>query len=363
MRMQDGKIECNYCGEEHFICDCPHAETNIKYGKCRRNQDRRVVLSTGTFILWDITKKCLHDHINKWHKQHPNQLAAATLIHTINKHLVEAPQHTLTTQANYQLTTNNCIVVLKAELFNLRTRRPVHPQFNRTTCAQKARNTNVDIDGEEAVTAARAQQSRIKEIPDQDTTPSHKNPQKKNPLTSTYTQLQPTDGPEHPYQLAKDAAYSLPVTKSVGAQEKLVVSSIKKPEPEYKTLPQLHDPLITELVYKHSLDAPITITQRKLLSLSPNFDRNLGTALSQGELQPKILQQLKHYSRKSLTVLKKQKSPSLFSQPFPFPKFIMPLMALWPSPIQLKHIINYFHQALIQLKKPSPSPWNLVWSN
>jgi hypothetical protein len=49
-RSQDGKIECNYCGEEHFIRDCPHIETDIKCGKCRRNQDGRVVLSTGAFI-------------------------------------------------------------------------------------------------------------------------------------------------------------------------------------------------------------------------------------------------------------------------------------------------------------------------
>jgi hypothetical protein len=94
-------MECNYCREEHFICNCPHVETNIKCGKCRRNQDRRVLLSTGTFIPQDITGKYLCDRINEWHKYHPNQLAAAILIHTINKCLVEAPQPTLTTQANY----------------------------------------------------------------------------------------------------------------------------------------------------------------------------------------------------------------------------------------------------------------------
>jgi hypothetical protein len=49
-RSQDRKIECSYCGEEHFICDCPHIKTDIKCGKCRRNQDGRVVLSTGAFI-------------------------------------------------------------------------------------------------------------------------------------------------------------------------------------------------------------------------------------------------------------------------------------------------------------------------
>jgi hypothetical protein len=174
----------------------------------------------------------------------------------------------LTTQANYHLTTNDHIAVLEAELFNLRTRRPVHPQFNCTTRAQKARNTNVDIDNEEAVAAARAQQSRIKKILDKDATPPPQDPSKGNPSTSTSTQSQLTDRPEHPYWLAKDAAYSLPVTKNVGAQEKPVASSTKKPEPAYKTLPPIHDPLFAESVYKCSLDAPITITQKGLLSLS-----------------------------------------------------------------------------------------------
>jgi hypothetical protein len=235
---QDGKIECNYYGEEHFIRDCPHVETNIKSGKCRRDQDGRVVLSTGAFVPWDITGKYLRDRINKWHKRHSNQLAAATLIHTINKRLVEIPQPTPITQANYHLTTNDCIAVLEAELFNLRTRRPVHPQFNCTTCVQKAGNTNVDIDNKEAVAAARAQQSRIEEIPDEDAIPLPQETSKGNPLTLTSTQSQLTDGPEHPYRQAKDAAYSPPVTKNVGTQEKPVTSSNKKPEPAYKTLPR-----------------------------------------------------------------------------------------------------------------------------
>jgi hypothetical protein len=184
--------------------------------------------------------KYLHNRINKWHKRHPNQLAAATLIHTINKCLAETPQPTPTTQENYQLTTNNQIAVLEAEIFNLRTRRPVHPQSNRTTRTQKARNTNVDIDNEEAVAAARAQQSRIEEVPDEDATPPPQDPSKKSTSTSTSIQLQPTDRPEHLYQLEKDTAYSPPVTKNVGAQDKPVTSNTKKPEPAYKTLPPIH---------------------------------------------------------------------------------------------------------------------------
>ena len=85
----NGKIECNYCGEEHFICDCPHVLTDIKAGKCRRNQDGKVVLSTGTFVPQDITGKFLCDHIDEWHRQNSNRLATATLMHTIDRWIVE----------------------------------------------------------------------------------------------------------------------------------------------------------------------------------------------------------------------------------------------------------------------------------
>jgi hypothetical protein len=57
----------------------------------------------------------------------------------------------------------------------------------------------VDIENKEAVVAARAQQSRIKEIPDEDATPPPQESSEGNPSTSTSTQLQLTDRPEYPY--------------------------------------------------------------------------------------------------------------------------------------------------------------------
>ena len=183
--MQDGKTECNYCREEHFICDCPHVNTYIKAGKCRRNQEEKVVSSTGSYVPQDITGKYLHDRIEEWHRRHLNQLAAATLIHTINKRIVDTHQPT---QPTYQLTTNNCIAVLEAELFNLRARRAPQAQYNRMH-AQKARNTNQDNDNEEAVAAARAQQHSRIEVSDEDAT----QPPKETPSAST----QPANIPEH----------------------------------------------------------------------------------------------------------------------------------------------------------------------
>ena len=195
---QDGKTECNYCREEH-LHDCPHINTDIK---SRRNQEKEVVLSTGSYVPQDITGKYLYDCIKEWHRRHPNQLAAATLIHTINKKIVDAHQPTQPMphpQLTYWLTTNNCIAVLEAELFNLRARRALQAQYN-CTHAQKARNANQDNDNK-AVAAARAQQhSRIEEVPDEDAT----QPPKETPSAST----QPANIPEHPFQLAKDTAYS-----------------------------------------------------------------------------------------------------------------------------------------------------------
>ena len=40
----EGKLECNYCGEEHFISDCPHIPHDIAAGKCKRNQDGKVLI-------------------------------------------------------------------------------------------------------------------------------------------------------------------------------------------------------------------------------------------------------------------------------------------------------------------------------
>ena len=91
-------------------------------------------------------------------------------------------------QPTYQLTTNDCIAVLEAELFNLRARRAPQAQYN-CTHAQKARSTNQDND-DEAVAPARAQQhSRIEEVPDKDAT----QPPKETPSAST----QPANTPSN----------------------------------------------------------------------------------------------------------------------------------------------------------------------
>ena len=77
----------------------------------------------------------MHNHIYKWHQQNPTS-QATTLVHTIEPHLLcAAPSTSATaveTQTIYQLTANDCIAVLEAELFNLRERKPVAAQGPQT---------------------------------------------------------------------------------------------------------------------------------------------------------------------------------------------------------------------------------------
>src|ERR1700678_1379602 len=144
---------------------------------------------------------------------------------------------------------------MEAELFNLKKAREVQVAAVRTQ-AQHQNQTPANSTDEQNVPQARKAIPRIDEV--EEAAP-------KQPTVST-SNSQPTI-PEHPYRNARDTAYAPPVNRNVAAQYK--PSNEKQPEPAYKTLPPVHDPTIAANVYKRSMDAPITITQRELLSMSP----------------------------------------------------------------------------------------------
>ena len=55
---------------------------------------------------------------------------------------------------------------------------------------------------------------------------------------------QPSDTQEHPFGHTKDTAYTPLTSKNVKIQDKQEPLINKKPEPAYRTLPLIHDPLI-----------------------------------------------------------------------------------------------------------------------
>ena len=79
----------------------------------------------------------------------------------------------------------------------------------------------------------------------------------------------PAHATGHPFRNAKDTAYMPPSTKNVGAQDKAPSVPYKCADHAYRTLSLIHDPAIAASVFQQSIEAPMTITQRKLLSLSP----------------------------------------------------------------------------------------------
>jgi len=75
--------DCNMCGGPHFIRDCPVVDEYTVAGKCRRNFENKVILSTGSFVPRDIPGTLLRERIDEWHHRNPGQLSTASLIHTI----------------------------------------------------------------------------------------------------------------------------------------------------------------------------------------------------------------------------------------------------------------------------------------
>lgn len=267
-------LACLMCDGPHLVNACDVVLDYIKAGKCRRNHEGKVVLSTGAYVPREIPGKNLKERIDEWHNRNPGQLAAATLFNAINMSTKEAL--TLPRNTTFQFTTDDRIATLEAELFNLKNKKTNANPIR--TRAQKARmtTTNDDDDDDAAeVAAARASKSTA-EASTIDNTPTQ----------STSTPQPVTQ--EHPFRNAKDAAYVPPVNKPTANN----VSSVpqvpaKKPEQAYRTLPPIHDANIATDVYKRAMESPITITQRELLSLSPEVRSQVREATSGKRVQNK----------------------------------------------------------------------------
>jgi hypothetical protein len=263
------------CGGPHYIKDCKVVDEYIAAGKCRRNTEGKIVLSTGAYVSRDIPGTLLMERIDEWHRRNPNQLAAATLIHTIDKSLLYAPEPT------YQLSSSDRIAHLESELYALKARKSNFIPLARTR-AQKARIARVeDSDDEDGLQEKEPEKEASIEIVEQ---PPAKEKEKlpfEMPPSFVINPTPPivvnpvTPVPEHPFRGAKDAAYTPPTDRNIG----MPITNIgKKPEPAYKTQPPVYKASIATDVYSRTMDAPITITQRELLSLAPEVRSQLREA-------------------------------------------------------------------------------------
>src|SRR5882762_6746693 len=88
------------------------------------------------------------------------------------------------------------------------------------------------------------------------------------PLTSKASPtIPPNEPPIHPFAEVNDATYAPPCERNFATP--LKPANAKKPEPAYRTMAPVYDDKIATNVYDRPMDSQITLTQRELLSLSP----------------------------------------------------------------------------------------------
>jgi hypothetical protein len=80
----------------------------------------------------------------------------------------------------------------------------------------------------------------------------------------------------HPYADVQDATYAPPVNRNYATA----------PEPAYKTSPPIYNGKVASDVYDRAMDARVTMTQRELLSLSPEVRAQVREATSNKRVVP-----------------------------------------------------------------------------
>ena len=76
-----GTSVCNFCGVPgHFIRECEVVEEFIRFRKCKRSPEGRVILPLGAQVPRSIQGAWLRDHVEEWHCQNPRQTAAQMYI-------------------------------------------------------------------------------------------------------------------------------------------------------------------------------------------------------------------------------------------------------------------------------------------
>lgn len=266
----NGTVKCAFCGKDHFIRDCKLVEEYQQAGKVKRNNEGKVVLPTGAFVPREIPGNFLKERIDEWHRRNPNQLAsgmmsASTMLGSITQN---APTSTPVTplpasnqiQQTYQLSTEDRMALLEAELFNLRAKHSNFKPIIRTR-AQRVRDNSTRDDDDDI--PAPPEPSK----PSESTHVQPQNAPAQIPSSSqSSTSSSSSSIPEHPFREAQDASYLPPQSRNVGAPVK---STAKKSEPAYRTHPPIYDSEVAIKIYNRSLDAPVTLTQRELLSIAP----------------------------------------------------------------------------------------------
>jgi hypothetical protein len=102
-----GPNTCNFCGGPgHFIQECEIVEEFIRFGKCKRSTDSKVVLPTGAQVPRSIQGQWLRDRVEEWHRQNPRQMAVQMYVKVTAALAATALSHDTAGQSYYSYPTS-----------------------------------------------------------------------------------------------------------------------------------------------------------------------------------------------------------------------------------------------------------------
>jgi hypothetical protein len=273
--------ECVFCGLLHYICKCSTVQEYINTGKCKRNDEGKVVLPNRLFVQCDIPGHWLRDRIDEWHRQNLGQVAAQMMYNLLSN---GTPQ-TFSTYTNQsladplktmQLSTDDHIESLKRKLFQLKsqwTNSSVEIDINKEAQLKKTRMIL-----EVVIPKIQKPNAQLKLSPPKQMT-SQPEQVMDEPLTNATKPL------IHPYANANDGAYTAPQQRNFAGLLKLAPP--KKPEPVYLTTALIYNGKVAANVYDCAMSTQVTLTQCKLLLLSPKVRYQVREVTSAKQTPPK----------------------------------------------------------------------------
>ncbi|KZT24749.1 hypothetical protein NEOLEDRAFT_1179110 [Neolentinus lepideus HHB14362 ss-1] len=213
---------CHYCGK-----------LNCSIGK--------VVLPAGAMVPRYIIGAMMHERIQEWHRQNPNQHVAGIL--SVQDGMLFKIEHRPSTdRAAYILNADERIKYLYQEIQAL-------DGAHKRPGSQPPGLPEV---GEQQPSAMPSEPAVNRSSP--------------SPATSTLR-----DPPLHPFNRAKDIVRPRQVAPKTICPDPVPEAEAEKREPAYKTQAPVYNPQLTEDVFKRSLTSTcVSLSPEELLAISPN---------------------------------------------------------------------------------------------
>ena len=252
---------CNFCGGSgHFIRECEAVEQLTKAGKVKRGLDGRVALANGAPIPRNIAGAWLRDRAEEWHRLNPGQ--AASMLFEVAATRVATARSTV---AMGQLR-------ISRAAWDAGQSNP-QPSARNFALHRHAHSHPEEADSQPPRRSGRVVQSDNTGGVNSQVTPQQQQPQERDRPPhiaqqdyAANEQSRRSQEPLHPYATVPDATNG----PTLGATRPPAREPVdRRQEPAYSTAARVHDPQIAKTVFDRTMELPVTITQRELLSLAP----------------------------------------------------------------------------------------------